>query len=83
MNSLQTQYGIYVQKFLKSTGAREFGNNAKVVYPITANMDQLAAGIALVEDAPMFMEENASYKLFSIRLDGSARRTDPTLTRSP
>jgi hypothetical protein len=69
MNSLQTQYGIYVQKFQKSDGGRQFTNTAKVVFPISGTSNQIAGELALVSDAPMFMYENSSYKLFATRLD--------------
>ena len=54
-NTAQTQYGVYVQKFLRSTGARQFTDNAKVVYAISTSMDQRCGDLALVNDNPMFM----------------------------
>ncbi|MCX6280445.1 MAG: T9SS type A sorting domain-containing protein [Bacteroidetes bacterium] len=71
-NTLQSQYGIYVQKFLKTTGARQFGDGAKVVYPISATRDQHADRIAMVNDAPMFMGySDVDYKIYALRLDAN------------
>ncbi len=65
----QTVYGIYIQKFLKTTGARQFTNTAKVVYPIGSNMYTQAGALALVNDAPMFMYYTSNYKIYATRLD--------------
>lgn len=70
-NSLQNQYGIYVQKYLKTTGGRQFTDQAKVLYPISASFDQHVSRITLLTDGPMFMEYDASYKIYAIRLDAS------------
>jgi len=69
-NTLQSQYGIYVQKFLKTTGARQFTDLAKVVYPISATRDQHIDRIAIVNDGPMFMAYNdVDYKIYALRLN--------------
>ena len=68
-NTLQSQYGVYVQKFLKSTGARQLGNTAKEVYPISANMDQQSGQLSLVNDDPMFMSYDKDYRMYVTRLD--------------
>ena len=68
-NTNQTQYGVYIQKFLKSGGARQFTNTGKVVYAISGSSDQQAGDLALVDDTPMFMSENSTYKIFATRLD--------------
>jgi len=67
----QTVYGIYVQKFLKTTGARQFTNTGKVVYPIGSNLYTQAGNLALVNDAPMFMYYVSNYKIYATRLDAS------------
>ena len=70
-NTNQTQYGIYVQKFLRATGARQFTDLGKVVYAISANSDQQWGDLALINDTPMFMIEDAVYKIYATRLDAS------------
>lgn len=70
-NTLQSQYGIYVQKFLKTTGARQFTDLAQMVYPISANFDQHVSRITLLTDGPMFMEYDVNYKIYAIRLNST------------
>ena len=70
-NTLQSQYGIYVQKFLKTSGARQFTDQAKVLYPITANFDQHVSRITLLTDGPMFLEYDVNYKIYAIRLNST------------
>ncbi len=70
-NTSQSQYGIYVQKFAKATGARQFGNSSKNVYPISTNFDTQAGTVSLVNDAPVFMHYNSSYKIYATRLDAN------------
>ncbi len=65
----QSLYGIYVQKFLKSMGERQFTDLGKSVYPISANMYQQEGILALVEDTPMFMFYGSDYRIYSTRLD--------------
>lgn len=65
----QTMYGIYIQKFLKSDGARQFTDNGKAVYAISGNLDQQEGTLALVDDTPMFMFYDANYKIYATRLD--------------
>jgi len=65
----QSQYGVYVQKFLRTTGARQLTDQAKVVYAISANSDQGCGKLALVSNTPMFMSYDASYKIYATRLD--------------
>ncbi|MGA2822768.1 MAG: Ig-like domain-containing protein [Bacteroidales bacterium] len=67
----QTIYGVYIQKFLKTTGARQFSDQAKVVYPIGSNEYTQAGSLALVFDTPMFMTYISSYKIYATRLDAS------------
>ncbi|MEI6062472.1 MAG: T9SS type A sorting domain-containing protein [Bacteroidota bacterium] len=67
----QTIYGVYIQKFLKTTGARQFTDQGKVVYPISANRDTQAGELSLINDTPMFMSYTGTYKIFATRLDAS------------
>ncbi len=67
----QTQYGVYVQKYLKTTGARQFTDNAKVVYAIGPNSYQHAGKVALVSDNPMFLFYDANDKIYATRLDAN------------
>jgi hypothetical protein len=59
-----------VQKFLKSTGARQLTDQGKVVYAISNNRDSQEGGLSLVDDTPMFMSYNYNYKIKATRLDG-------------
>lgn len=70
-NTNQTQYGVYIQKFLKTTGAREFTDGAKVVYPISTSSDQQSGGLALVSNTPMFLLHDIDDKIYATRLDAS------------
>ena len=54
-NTSQGQRGEYVQKFDKNTGARQFTDNAKVVYPISEDFRQHAGPLFLVNDQPLFL----------------------------
>jgi len=67
----QTNYGIYIQKYLKTTGARMLTNQGKVVYPVNATRNTQAGDLALVEDTPMFMFYDKDYKIYATRLDAS------------
>jgi len=67
----QTIYGVYVQKFLKTSGARQFTDQGKIVYSLSANRDMHAGDICIVNDSPMFMSYQDDYKIFATRLDGS------------
>ncbi|MCX6266315.1 MAG: T9SS type A sorting domain-containing protein, partial [Bacteroidetes bacterium] len=64
-------YGVYVQKFLKTTGVRQFTNQGKVVYAISSSRDQRCGDLAVVSDNPMFISYNSTEKIFATRLDGS------------
>jgi len=70
-NTLQSQYGVYVQKFLKSTGARLLGAGALNIYPISANFDSQVGNVSLVNDAPVFMSYDVNYKIYATRLDAN------------
>ncbi len=70
-NPNQTVYGVYIQKFRKTTGARQFTDQAKVVYAISAGRDQRCGDLALVDDNPMFLSYNSTEKIFATRLDAT------------
>ncbi|MCD4679182.1 MAG: PKD domain-containing protein [Bacteroidales bacterium] len=55
MNTGQSESGEYVQKFDKVTGARQFTNNAKMVYAISNGHKQHASSLFLINDQPFFM----------------------------
>jgi len=67
----QTIYGVYIQKFLKTTGARQFTDQAKVVYPVSSNSYTQAGNLALAFDTPMFMAYVFNYKIYATRLDAN------------
>jgi hypothetical protein len=73
----QNNYGIYVQKFKKSDGSRQFTDFAKQVYPITSTRNQQEGELALVNDTPMFMYYINNYKIFATRLDASGNFSWP------
>jgi hypothetical protein len=70
-NTSQSQYGVFVQKFDKQTGARLLSDNAQEVYPISASFDTQAGDLSLVSDGPFFMSYDASYKIYATRLDAT------------
>jgi hypothetical protein len=70
-NPNQTVYGVYIQKFKKTTGARQFTDQAKVVYPISSATDQRCGDLAVITDNPMFMSYDVSEKIYATRLDDS------------
>lgn len=70
-NPNQTQYGVYVQKFLKTSGERQLTDAGKVVYGVSNASDYQGGDLALVSDAPMFMSYNSTYKIFATRLDAN------------
>jgi len=68
-NPNQTQYGVYIQKFLKTSGARQFTDAAKTVYPISGSSYTMAGELALIFGTPMFMSYTSNYKIYATRLD--------------
>ncbi len=54
-NPNQSEYGEYVQKFDKSTGARQLTDNAKMVYAISSDDKIHASDLFLVYDQPFFL----------------------------
>lgn len=67
----QDDYGVYVQKYLKSTGARQFTDMGKPVYQVSASRDIRAGEIAVVNDNPMFASYDVDYKIYATRLNTS------------
>jgi hypothetical protein len=73
-NSLQTESGVYVQKFNANTGSLAFGNTAKMVLPIKAKLYSLAfAQLSLCDNSPVFLVTSNNNRLAAIKLneDGS------------
>ncbi len=68
-NTSQSQYGIFVQKILKSTGAKQLGTTAKTVYPISTNFETQIGSLALYNDAPIFILTDKDYKIYATRLN--------------
>ena len=68
-NTGQSQYGVFVQKILKSTGAKLLGTSAKSIYPISANFETQIGNLALYNDAPIFISTDVNYKIYATRLD--------------
>ena len=67
----QTIYGVYIQKFARTTGARQFTDAGKVVYAISSSTDQQCGNLALVNDTPMFMSYDVNDKIYATHLDAS------------
>ncbi|MBN1197970.1 MAG: hypothetical protein JXA23_01370, partial [Bacteroidales bacterium] len=67
----QNVYGVYVQKFLKTSGARQFTNTGKVVYPINSLTIRQCGNLGLTSDNPIFMTYDVSEKIYVTRLDTS------------
>lgn len=76
-NTNQSQYGVYIQKFLKTIGTRQFTDAAKVVYPISANSDRQVGKLVLVESTPMFMSYDVNEKIYATRLDANGNFSWP------
>jgi hypothetical protein len=77
-NTSQSQYGVFVQKFDKQTGARLLSDNAQQVYPISTSFDTQAGDLSLVSDGPFFMSYDASYKIYATRLDANGNFVWPS-----
>ena len=67
----QTEYGVYVQKFDTATGAAQLAPEGKEVYAVSASFDTQAGDLLLINDAPLFMSYDASYKIYATLLNGS------------
>ncbi len=51
----QSEKGEYIQKFDKDTGARQFTDNAKVIYPISGDDNVHAGALQLLDGLPLFL----------------------------
>lgn len=58
-NSVQDQYGEFVQKFDKETGARQFTDNAKEVFPLGSEKVH-AGSLYLKDDSPLFLNKEGA-----------------------
>jgi hypothetical protein len=56
-NSAQSTYGVYIQKFDKVTGDRQFTDTAKVIYPI-GTWKVNAGDLQIVNGFPVFLLKN-------------------------
>jgi hypothetical protein len=73
-NSLQTESGVYVQKFNAHSGFQNFGFDGKEILPVSADLNSLAfCQLSLCDDNPFFLVTNNTNKLAAIKLnsDGS------------
>ncbi|MDD3772015.1 MAG: T9SS type A sorting domain-containing protein [Weeksellaceae bacterium] len=57
-NNTQTEYGQYIQKFDKETGERLLGENAKEIFPVSAQNWIAVGDLQLVDDQPLFLFSN-------------------------
>ena len=67
----QTEYGVFVQKFDTATGAAQLAPEGKEVYPISTAFDTQAGDLLLINDAPLFMSYDASYKIYATLLNST------------
>lgn len=70
-NTLQSQNGVYVQKFDVATGTVLLDPLGKEIYPISANSDIQTGKLTLFNDAPLFMSYDVNYKIYATRLNSS------------
>ena len=70
-NTLQSQYGVYVQKFNRTTGARLLNVFGKEIFPISTDLYTQAGTLNLVSDGPLFMYYNKDYKMYATLLNGN------------
>lgn len=70
-NPLQTESGVYFQKFEASRGLPTFDPSAKEILPISANLYTLAfSQLSLCDDNPVFLVTSANNKLAACKLKG-------------
>jgi hypothetical protein len=71
-NSLQTESGVYVQKYDAVSGNNYFGATAKEVLPITSKLISLAfCQLSLCDDNPVFLATSNNNKLVAIKLNST------------
>ncbi len=86
-NSSQDQVGEYVQKWNYNTGERMLGENAKVVFPISADYKVRQGALQLINDQPLFVISNGNSNgvfvvdLLAVYLDANGDFVWPEQTR--
>ena len=70
-NTLQSQDGVFVQKFDVATGAVLLDPLGKEVFPISANSDIQTGKLTLANDDPIFMSYDVNYKIYATRLNST------------
>lgn len=70
-NTGQSQYGVFVQKFDRATGARLLNSYGKEVFPISTDVPKQEGTLNLPDDAPLFMYYDKDYKIAATRLDAA------------
>ena len=69
-NTLQSEYGVYVQKFDINTGAVLLDPLGKEVYPISSNLDTQVGSLGLTyQEDVIFISYDANYKIKASTLD--------------
>lgn len=69
-NSLQTESGVYVQKYNAMSGDNYFGATAKEVFPISKKLTSLAfSKLSLCSDHPLFLTTSSNNKLVAVKLN--------------
>ncbi len=63
-NTSQSQYGVFVQKFDKTSGAVLLDPLGKEVYPVSSNLDTQTGALGFYNDeTPMFISYDVNYKI--------------------
>lgn len=70
-NTLQSQNGVYVQKFDNASGAVLLDPLGKEIYPISANSDIQTGKLSLIDDDPLFISYDVNYKIYATRLNAT------------
>lgn len=66
----QVMYGVYAQRFAKTTGARLFGDKAKRVLDVSANLDRQEGELQLTgNDKAGFIFSDIQNHIYSTKLD--------------
>ncbi len=69
-NQAQSESGVFIQKFEKTTGQRGFNTYAREVLPISNMMDMQVGELAVTgEDRPGFIVHDTRNHLYAIKLD--------------
>lgn len=70
-NPNQSMSGIYVQKYKKSSGSRQFTDQGKSIYPINSQSNTQAGHLQLAGDIPLFLSYDKDYKIYVTKLDAN------------